>query len=314
MDNIAFIFPGQGSQKLGMLSQLATSFPIIRSTFQEASEVLGVDLWEITQVDSKGILSKTEITQPVLLTASVAIWRAWITLTDVKPAVLAGHSLGEYSALVCSDALSFEEAVSLVHFRGRVMQNAVPKGRGKMAAILGLSEVRVQELCEKAQEQSGLVAPANINAENQIVISGEVSAVELAIELCKNAGAKRAVPLEVSVPSHCELMRNAADELEERLKSIEFKNPKIDVVQNVDGEIQTALPVIKSNLVKQLYMPVRWTDCVERVYRLGCNHILECGPGRVLTGLVKRSHPSIKCFLSDTTEAIEDANNILSQL
>ena len=313
MDNIAFIFPGQGSQKLGMLSQLATSFPIIRSTFQEASEVIGVDLWEITQVDSKGILSKTEITQPVLLTASVAIWRAWITLTDVKPAVLAGHSLGEYSALVCSEALSLEEAVSLVHFRGCVMQNAVPKGQGKMAAILGLTEGTVQEQCDKAQEHGGLVAPANINAENQIVISGEASAVELAIELCKNAGAKRALPLEVSVPSHCELMRNAAGELEERLESIEFKNPKIDVVQNVDGEIQTAAPVIKSNLVKQLYMPVRWTDCIERVYGLGCNHILECGPGRVLTGLVKRSHPSIKCFLSDTIEAIEDASDVLSQ-
>ena len=313
MDNIAFIFPGQGSQKLGMLSELATSFPIIRSTFQEASEAIGVDLWEITQVDSKGILSKTEITQPVLLSASVAIWRAWITLTDVKPAVLAGHSLGEYSALVCSEALSFEEAVSLVHFRGCAMQNAVPKGQGKMAAILGLTEGIVQELCDKAQELSGLVAPANINAENQIVISGEASAVELTIELCKNAGAKRALPLEVSVPSHCELMRNAAGELEERLEFIELKNPKIDVVQNVDGEIQTAAPVIKSNLVKQLYMPVRWTDCVERVYGLGCNHILECGPGRVLTGLVKRSHPSVKCFLSDTTEAIEDASYVLAQ-
>ena len=314
MDNISFIFPGQGSQKLGMLSDLAESFPVIRSAFQEASEVIGEDLWEVIQIDSKGILSKTEITQPVLLTASVAIWRAWTSLTDVKPNVLAGHSLGEYSALVCSDALSFEEGVSLVHFRGCAMQNAVPKGKGRMAAILGLTEVTVQELCDKARKRSGLVAPANINAENQIVISGEVSAVELAIEFCKSAGAKRALPLEVSVPSHCELMLNAAAELEERLESIEFKNPNIDVVQNVDGEIQTAVPVIKSNLVKQLYMPVRWTDCVERVYRLGCNHILECGPGRVLTGLVKRSHPSIKCFLSDTPEAIEEANDILSQL
>ena len=313
MDNISFIFPGQGSQKLGMLSDLAESFPIIRSTFQEASEVLGEDLWEVSQLDSKGILSKTEITQPLLLTASVGIWRAWIALTDVKPSVLAGHSLGEYSALVCSEALSFEEAVSLVHFRGCAMQNAVPKGKGKMAAILGLSEVTIQELCDKAQKQSGLVAPANINAENQIVIAGEVSAVDLAIEFCINSGAKRALPLEVSVPSHCELMRNAAGELEERLESIEFKKPKIDVVQNVDGEIQHVAQVIKSNLVKQLYMPVRWTDCVERVYRLGCNHVLECGPGRVLTGLIKRSHPSIKCFLSDTTEAIEDASYILSQ-
>ena len=314
MDNISFIFPGQGSQKVGMLSDLAKSFPIIGSTFEEASEVIGKDLWEITQVDNKGILSKTEITQPVLLTASVAIWRAWMSLTDVKPRVLAGHSLGEYSALVCSEALSFEDAVSLVHFRGLVMQNAVPKGKGKMAAILGLSEVSVQELCYKAQEQSGLVAPANINAENQIVISGEVAAVELAIELCKDAGAKRALPLEVSVPSHCELMKNAAVELQERLESIQFDNPKIDVIQNVDGEIQTVVSMIKSNLVKQLYMPVRWTDCVEKIFTLGCNHMLECGPGRVLSGLVKRSHPSVKCLLSDTTEAIGDASDIFSQL
>ncbi len=313
MDNISFIFPGQGSQKLGMLSDLAKSFPIIGSTFEEASEVIGKDLWEIIQVDSKGILPKTEITQPVLLTASVAIWRAWISLTDVKPRVLAGHSLGEYSALVCSEALSFEDAVSLVHFRGLVMQDAVPKGKGKMAAILGLAEVSVQELCNRAQEQSGLVAPANINAENQIVISGEVSAVELAIELCKKAGAKRALPLEVSVPSHCELMRNAAVELQERLESLEFDSPKIDVIQNVDGEIQSAVSMIKSNLVKQLYMPVRWTDCVEKIYALGCNHMLECGPGRVLSGLVKRSHPSIKCLPSDTTAAIGEAINILSQ-
>ena len=314
MDNISFIFPGQGSQRVGMLSDLAKSFPIIGSTFEEASEVIGKDLWEITQVDNKGILSKTEITQPVLLTASVAIWRAWMSLTDVKPRVLAGHSLGEYSALVCSEALSFEDAVSLVHFRGLVMQNAVPKGKGKMAAILGLSEVSVQELCYKAQEQSGLVAPANINAENQIVISGEVAAVELAIELCKDAGAKRALPLEVSVPSHCELMKNAAVELQERLESIQFDNPKIDVIQNVDGEIQTVVSMIKSNLVKQLYMPVRWTDCVEKIFTLGCNHMLECGPGRVLSGLVKRSHPSVKCLLSDTTEAIGDASDIFSQL
>ena len=313
MDNVSFIFPGQGSQKRGMLADLAESFPIIKPTFEEASEVIKEDLWEITQADSKGILSKTEITQPVLLTASVAIWRAWISLTDVKPCVLAGHSLGEYSALVCSEALSFEDAVSLVHFRGRAMQNAVPKGKGKMAAILGLTEVSVQELCNKAQEQSGLVAPANINAENQIVISGEVSAVELAIELCKNAGAKRALPLEVSVPSHCGLMKNAAVEIQERLESIELNIPKIGVIQNVDGEIQTAASVIKSNLVKQLYMPVRWTDCLDRIYSLGCNHILECGPGRVLSGLVKRSNPSVKCFLSDTSEAIEDASDILSQ-
>ena len=312
MEKTAFLFPGQGSQKLGMLNDLSQNFSVIKSTFQEASDFMGEDLWEISQTDKKGVLANTKITQPVLLSASVAIWRVWLSLTHERPSALAGHSLGEYSALVCSDALAFEDAVRLVHFRGNAMQNAVPNGTGKMAAILGLSEDKVAEICAHAQNKSGLVSPANINAANQIVIAGEVSAVTLVIELCKEAGAKRALPLEVSVPSHCELMRTAAAELEQMLDSIEICNPKIKVIQNVDGGVQTDKSNIKANLVKQLYMPVRWIDCVNKLYHIGCNTAVECGPGRVLSGLVKRIQPEIQCFSSDTTKGVTEARDLLT--
>ena len=313
MKNTAFLFPGQGSQKLGMLNDLYRKFSIIKSTFQEASDAMEVDLWEISQSDEKGILANTEITQPVLLSASVAIWRVWMSLSDEKPSAVSGHSLGEYSALVCSGAISFQEAVRLVHFRGSAMQNAVPSGEGKMAAILGLSEETVEEICTVAQKRAGLVSPANINAAKQIVISGEFPAVTLAIELCKEAGAKRALALDVSVPSHCDLMRSAAVELGHMLDSIEIGTPDIKVIQNVDGEIQTDKSKIKHNLVKQLYMPVRWIDCINKIYRLGCKSVVECGPGRVLTGLVKRIQPEIQCFSTDTVERITEAHDSLSQ-
>ena len=312
MKNTAFLFPGQGSQKLGMLHNLSQSFSLVESTFQEASDAMGVDLWEITQTDKKEILANTEITQPVLLSASVAIWRVWLSLTNERPLALAGHSLGEYSALVCSDSLSFQDAVRLVHFRGSAMQSAVPSGQGKMAAILGLSEKIVAEICADAQKRSGLVSPANINAANQIVIAGECHAVTLAIELCKEAGAKRALALNVSVPSHCALMQTAAEDLEQMLDSLEISSPKIEVIQNVDGEVQTDVSTIKHNLIKQLYMPVRWVDCVNKVHQLGCKNIVECGPGRVLSGLVKRIQPEIKCFFSDTVERITETYDSLS--
>ena len=310
--NTAFLFPGQGSQKLGMLDNLSRNFSIIESTFQEASDAMGTNLWEIAQTDKRGILANTEITQPVLLSASVAIWRVWVSLTHERPSALAGHSLGEYSALVCADSLPFQDAVRLVHFRGSAMQRAVPNGKGKMAAILGLSEKTVTEICDDAQKRSGLVSPANINAENQIVIAGEFPAVTLAIQLCKEAGAKRALALDVSVPSHCALMRTAAADLEQMLDSIKVCSPTIKVVQNVDGEIQTDISMIKHNLIKQLYMPVRWIDCVNKIYQLGCKNIVECGPGRVLSGLVKRIQPEIQCFLSDTVEGITDTHDSLS--
>ena len=313
MKNTAFLFPGQGSQKLGMLNDLSQKFSIIKSTFQEASDAMEVDLWEISQSDKKGILANTEITQPVLLSASVAIWRVWMSLSDERPSAVAGHSLGEYSALVCSGAIAFQDAVRLVHFRGSAMQNAVPNGEGKMAAILGLSEDTVAEICTHAQKRAGLVSPANINAAKQIVISGEFPAVTLAIELCKEAGAKRALALDVSVPSHCELMRPAAAELEHMFDSIEIGTPEIKVIQNADGEIQTDKSKIKHNLVKQLYMPVRWIDCINKSYQLGCKSVVECGPGRVLIGLVKRIKPEMQCFSTDTVEGIIEAHDSLSQ-
>ena len=313
MKNTAFLFPGQGSQKLGMLDNLSHTFPAIESTFDEASDVMGINLWEIAQTDKNGLLANTEITQPVLLSASVAIWRVWLSLTHEKPLALAGHSLGEYSALVCSEALSFHDAVRLVHFRGTAMQNAVPSGQGKMAAVLGLSENTVAEICADVETQSGVVSPANINSANQIVIAGEFAAVTLAIELCKKAGAKRALALDVSVPSHCGLMRTAAADLEQMLDSVEFFAPKIKVIQNVDGEVQTDIPIIKHNLTKQLYMPVRWIDCVNKVCQLKCNNIVECGPGRVLSGLVKRIQPKFQCFSSDSIDGITKAQKFLAK-
>ena len=313
MKNTGFIFPGQGSQKVGMLSELSRTFPIIKSTFEEASEVLDMDLWEIAQSDQSGVLSSTEITQPILLSASISIWRLWLSLSELKPTALSGHSLGEYSALVCSGALSFKDALELVHFRGKAMQKAVPNGEGKMAAILGLSEQDVNEVCEAVQKETGVVSAANVNSENQIVIAGESKAVNSAIEYCKTAGAKRAIALGVSVPSHCVLMEPAARELEQKLSTIEIQTPEIDVIQNVNGEVQENPSAIKMNLVEQLYRPVRWVDCVNKLHQLGCRYIVECGSGKVLTGLVKRIQPELKCLQTDTDEELKRSVQELSE-
>ena len=313
MKKTGFIFPGQGSQKVGMLSELSQSFPVIKATFQEASEVLDMDLWEIAQSDQRGVLSSTEITQPVLLSASISIWRVWLSLSELKPTALSGHSLGEYSALVCSGALSFKDALDLVHFRGRAMQKAVPNGEGKMAAILGLSERDVSTICDAVQKETGVVSAANVNSANQIVIAGESKAVTSAIESCKAAGAKRALALGVSVPSHCELMVPAARELEEKLSKIHIQTPEIDVIQNVDGEVQDEPDAIKTNLVEQLYRPVRWVDCVNKLHQLGCRYTVECGSGKVLSGLVKRIQPELKCLLTDTDEELKKSVQELSE-
>ena len=313
MKNTGFIFPGQGSQEVGMLSELSQSFPVIKATFQEASEVLDMDLWEIAQSDQRGVLSSTEITQPILLSASISIWRVWLSLSELKPTALSGHSLGEYSALVCSGALSFKDALDLVHFRGRAMQKAVPNGEGKMAAILGLSERDVSTICDAVQKETGVVSAANVNSANQIVIAGESKAVTSAIESCKAAGAKRALALGVSVPSHCELMVPAARELEEKLSKIQIQTPEIDVIQNVDGEVQDEPDAIKTNLVEQLYRPVRWVDCVKKLHQLGCRYTVECGSGKVLSGLVKRIQPELKCLLTDTDEELKKSVQELSE-
>lgn len=306
MHKFGFVFPGQGSQKLGMLANLANDYPLISETFEEASSVLGLDLWETAQHDSQNNLDQTHITQPVLLTASVAIWRLWQQKTELRPAILAGHSLGEYSALVCADVLSLADAVRIVHQRGQFMQAAVPAGVGKMAAIVGLENYQINEICDEA-EKGEIVSAANFNSPGQTVIAGDLAAVDRAIVLCKEAGAKRALPLNVSVPSHCALMKPAASKLEHALSEIQFSAPSIAVVQNVNGELGQTPDEIKQNLVKQLYQPVRWVDCVNVIARAGVTKLVECGPGKVLSGLIKRIDPSITSSASDDSASLDSA-------
>ncbi len=298
MQNYGFVFPGQGSQKLGMLAELAASNGSIKQTFAEASKALDIDLWEIAQYDSANSLDQTHITQPVLLAASVAIWRLWQASTSSSPCVMAGHSLGEYSALVCAGVLDFADAIKVVHQRGQFMQSAVPAGVGKMAAIVGLEDEKIAEICASASGEQ-IVSAANFNSPGQTVIAGDADAVDRAMVLCKQAGAKRTLPLNVSVPSHCALMKPAAEQLDTVLAGIEFKSPQISVVQNVGASIETDPSMIKENLIKQLYMPVLWVDCVRKIYSEGARKAVECGPGKVLCGLIKRIEPELSCFGSD---------------
>ncbi|ETX11542.1 malonyl CoA-ACP transacylase [Marinomonas ushuaiensis DSM 15871] len=281
---LAFVFPGQGSQQLGMLADLAEKHDIIGQTFAEASDVLGYDLWDLVQNDAEK-LSQTDKTQPALLTASVALWRLWEQQGGEKPACVAGHSLGEYSALVCSDVIKFTDAVALVKLRGEYMQQAVPAGEGAMAAVIGLEDDKVVAACDAAP---GIVSAVNFNSPGQVVIAGHVAAVEMAMANAKEAGAKRVLPLPVSVPSHCELMIPAGQKLAEKLESIVFNVPTCTLVQNVTGEAVSDPSVIKANLVSQLSEPVLWTQSVMLLADLGVTTALECGPGKVLSGLNKR--------------------------
>ena len=281
---LAFVFPGQGSQQLGMLADLAEKHEVIAQTFAEASAVLGYDLWELVQNDAEK-LSQTDKTQPALLTASVAIWRLWQQMGGAQPAYVAGHSLGEYSALVCAGVIEFADAVELVKLRGEFMQAAVPAGTGAMAAIIGLADDQVVAACESA---NGIVSAVNFNSPGQVVIAGHVAAVEEAMANAKEAGAKRALPLPVSVPSHCELMIPAGEKLAQKLESIEFSAPTCTLVQNVTAQAVADAAVIKANLVSQLSEPVLWTQSVELLSSLGVTTTLECGPGKVLSGLNKR--------------------------
>lgn len=306
MQKFGFIFPGQGSQKLGMLSELARDHAIIEQTFAEASEVLQMNLWEIAQHDTANNLDQTQITQPVLLASSIAIWRLWNQQQGPKPSILAGHSLGEYSALVCAEVISFTDAVSLVHKRGLFMQSAVPPGTGKMAAIVGLDNYKINEVCQQASAGQ-VVSAANFNSAGQTVIAGDTEAVERAMELCKAAGAKRTLPLNVSVPSHCALMQGAAELLEKELDGIEFNVATIPVVQNVTAEINTDPVQIKKNLIKQLYAPVLWVDSVQLISKAGVTKLIECGPGKVLCGLIRRIDSELACFGSDTTQSLNSA-------
>ncbi|MAF16847.1 MAG: [acyl-carrier-protein] S-malonyltransferase [Marinomonas sp.] len=283
--SLAFVFPGQGSQQLGMLSDLAEKYDIIKATFDEASQVLGYDLWDLVQNDAES-LNQTDKTQPALLTSSVALWRLWEQQGGDQPAYVAGHSLGEYSALVCAGVIEFADAVELVKLRGEYMQQAVPAGAGAMAAIIGLSDEQVVAACEAVSE--GVVSAVNFNSPGQVVIAGETAAVEVAMANAKEAGAKRALPLPVSVPSHCKLMVPAGEKLAERLNAIEFKEPAIKLVQNVTAQAVSDAAQIKSNLVSQLSEPVLWTQSIALLNELGVEKTIECGPGKVLTGLNKR--------------------------
>lgn len=287
MSKFSVVFPGQGSQAVGMLADLASQFEVVEQTFAQASEVLGYDLWALVQNGPVDDLNQTFRTQPALLAASVAIWRVWQQQERPLPTVVAGHSLGEYSALVCAGVIDFQAAIKLVALRGQLMQEAVPAGTGAMYAIIGLADDAIAQACQQAA-QGDVVSPVNFNSPGQVVIAGEKAAVERAGALCKEAGAKRALPLPVSVPSHCALMKPAADKLAQALESIEFNAPVIPVINNVDVAAQTDPQEIKQALVKQLYSPVRWTECVETMHAQGVEQLLEFGPGKVLTGLTKR--------------------------
>ncbi|WP_065391730.1 ACP S-malonyltransferase [Photorhabdus namnaonensis] len=287
MFEFAMVFPGQGSQDLGMLADLATAFPVVEQTFAEASDVLGYDLWALVQQGPEEELNKTWQTQPALLAASVAIWRVWQEKGGKAPSLMAGHSLGEYSALVCAGVIDFKQAIRLVELRGKLMQEAVPEGVGAMYVIIGLDNESIDHACKEAA-QGQIVSPVNFNSPGQVVIAGEKEAVERAGDACKAAGAKRALPLAVSVPSHCALMKPAADKLAVVLEGIEFSHPQFPVVNNVDVKIEQSAEAIRDALVRQLYNPVRWTETVEFIAGQGVGRLLEIGPGRVLTGLTKR--------------------------
>lgn len=287
MTDFAMVFPGQGSQAIGMLAELAEHYPIVTETFAQASDVLGYSLWDLVQNGPEEELNKTWKTQPALLAASVAIWRVWQEKQGKMPQMMAGHSLGEYSALVCAGVIDFAAAIKLVELRGQLMQEAVPAGTGAMYAIIGLDNDAIAKACEEAA-QGQVVSPVNFNSPGQVVIAGNKEAVERAGALCKEAGAKRALPLAVSVPSHCALMKPAADKLAVALQEIEFKQPEIQVVNNVDVKAQTDANAIRDALVRQLYNPVRWTETVEFIADKGITQLLEIGSGKVLTGLTKR--------------------------
>jgi [acyl-carrier-protein] S-malonyltransferase len=299
---ISFVFPGQGSQSVGMLAGFSEQ-AIVTRTFKAASDRLGYDLWSLMKNGPESKLNQTEYTQPALLTAGVAVWRLWRERHETLPVMLAGHSLGEYTALVCADALPLEAAVSLVAERGRLMQQAVPEGVGAMAAILGLSDESLNHICQEVAQED-CVAPANYNCPGQVVIAGHKAAVERVIQAAKLAGAKRAILLPVSVPSHCALMKPAAIQFAERLETITFQSPSIPVLHNVDLCAHQTSEDIRRSLSMQLYSPVRWAETIQKMEKSGIEAIFECGPGSVLSGLNKRIVPNLQCAVLVKEEAV----------
>lgn len=288
--NTAFVFPGQGSQKVGMLADAYAAYRPVRETFAEAAEALGYDVWDLVQNGEQAALNLTETTQPVLLTASVALWRAWQSEGGVQPRVMAGHSLGEFSALVCAGSLQFADAVRLVRQRGRFMQTAVPVGEGAMAAIIGLDDETINRICGQSD---GVVAAVNFNSPGQVVIAGHAAPVDAAVAALKEAGAKRAMPLPVSAPFHTELMKPAGERLAEAMADMPIARPRIPVVHNVHAKTEPEPEKIRQLLVGQIYSPVQWTSCVQTMIDAGVDSCVECGPGKVLSGLVRRIDKSL---------------------
>ena len=302
-NNCSFVFPGQGSQSVGMLSEMSSA---VKETYDQASEVLGYDLWDLVQNDASDQLNQTEFTQPALLTASIAIWRYVKAQGMANPAIVAGHSLGEYSALVAAEVLEFKDAVSLVQQRGQFMQSAVPLGQGGMSAVLGLADELVVDICNQCsnKESGSLVQAANFNSPGQVVIAGHTDALDRASPILKENGAKRVMPLSVSAPFHSEAMRPAAEKMAKILKEVEFKAPKIKIVQNINAAVVSSPDDIRSNLVEQMYGAVMWTSTIQSFVEQGIDTVVECGPGKVLSMLNRRIDNSITSFQLNSLESI----------
>ena len=303
---LALVFPGQGSQSVGMLAELSEMHPSMKASFDEASDGAGVDLWALSQAGPEEMLNRTEYTQPALLAAGVAVWRLWNAQGGTKPSVLAGHSLGEYTALVAAGALSLKDGAHLVRIRGQLMQDAAPAGVGAMAAVLGAEDALVLEVCE-AVSGAEVVVPANFNSPGQIVIGGHAAAVDAALAMLAGKGVRKAVKLAVSVPSHTPLMREAANRLAETMAGLHWNLPALPVVQNVDAKKHGSVEAIRDALVRQLYLPVQWTGCVQALAARGVNRIGECGPGKVLAGLAKRIDKSLDARALGTPADFADA-------
>ncbi|MAZ77713.1 MAG: [acyl-carrier-protein] S-malonyltransferase [Legionellaceae bacterium] len=306
MNQTAFVFPGQGSQKVGMLKEVVEEFPRAHELFTEASDVLGYDLWQLISEGPAEKLNQTEFTQPALLAADIAMWQLWCDKGGAKPALMAGHSLGEYAALVAAESIAFADAIDLVAKRGRFMQSAVPEGVGAMAAIVMLSAEQVADICQQASEGE-VLSLANLNEKQQTVIAGQADAVDRAVVLAKAAGAKIAKRLPVSVPSHCKLMKPAAEALSAALKTIEFKPPVIPVVNNVDVKINNESDAIRDALERQVFMPVRWYEVIETIVDQGVTRIIECGPGKVLTGQTRRINSDVDAVMMNNVVTLNTA-------
>jgi len=312
MSNLAVIFPGQGSQSVGMLKDLSEKHPLIIDIFKHASSILGYDLWSLVSDGPAEQLNQTQYTQPALLVADYAVWKCYESLTDVRPTYLAGHSLGEYSALLCADVLSFEDALDLVKTRAIAMSDAVPSGTGAMAAIIGLSDDAVLNLCQEVAHNE-VLSPVNYNSISQVVIAGHKTAVMRAVDSAKSHGAKLAKLLPVSVPSHCQLMSPALESLNECMQSKKWNNPKIPVIQNFDVLSHSSIFDMQHSLLQQLISPVRWVATIEAMSQLGVTHLIECGPGKVLAGLIKRINNQLIVSTTQTNDELVSAINLCKE-